>query len=98
MFIFQGQSTYKIKKKIGEGGFAKVFVAECQDYDMTQMVMSSEEENNVAIKVFTPALSDFQIVLHKLCKPSTLFYSITASLIRPAGMYSLCNVKTFRRC
>ena len=46
-----GHSSYKILKKIGEGGYAKVFVAESQDLDLETMVLSSEGNPKKAIKV-----------------------------------------------
>ena len=42
-----------MRKKIGEGGFAKVYVADCSEDELTSMIMSSMIDNtcSVALKV-----------------------------------------------
>ena len=58
-FCFTGQSSYKIKKKIGEGGFAKVFVAESEDLDFDTLVLCSQTNKEKAIKVLFLLLLSF---------------------------------------
>ena len=53
LFVFEGHTTYTVRKKIGEGGFAKVYVADCPEDEITSMIMSSmiDSTSSVALKV-----------------------------------------------